>query len=63
MYDIFDWHRYDRLLFALSVPFRTESVCILLTICILRYILLLDVLIGIMPCFYSLFNQHIDDAR
>ena len=30
--------------------------CILAT-CILRYILLLDILIDIMFCFYSLFNQ------
>ena len=57
MYEIFDWLRYDKLLFVLSVPVRTESVCILLTTCILRYILLLDVRIVIMLCFYSLFNQ------
>ena len=36
--------------FALSVPFRTESTCIL------GYILILEVLIGIMLCLYSLFS-------
>ena len=45
--------------FSLSVPLRTElCLCILLTTYILRYILLLDVLSGVMLCFYSLFNQH-----
>ena len=28
---ILDWHRYGRLIFAYSVPLRTESVCVLLT--------------------------------
>ena len=28
MYTIFDWHRYNTLLFALSVPSRTEYVCL-----------------------------------
>ena len=42
--------------FALSV--RTKSVCILLTTCILWYIFLLKVVIGLMFCFYSLFSQH-----
>ena len=41
-----------------SVLLRTLSVCVmLLSICILHYILRLDVFIGILLCFYSLFNQ------
>ena len=28
MYELFDWHRYGRLFFALSVLLRTESVCL-----------------------------------
>ena len=39
--------------FAFSVLLRTESVCITDYL----YILRLDVLIGTMLCFYSLFNQ------
>ena len=55
MYEIFDWHQYGRLFFALSVPLRTESVYILLITCIL----LLNVLIEIMLCFYCIFKSLI----
>ena len=42
-----------QIMFALIIPLRTESVCMLLTTCILRYILLLNALIDIMLCFYT----------
>ena len=44
--------------FAMGVPLRTESICLLLTSYNLQYILLLDVHIGIMLYFYPVFNQH-----
>ena len=28
MYAIFYWHRYNTLLFASSVPLRTENICL-----------------------------------
>ena len=52
MYEIFDWHRYMADYFW---PLRTESVFVLLTTCILQYFRC--VLVDIMFCFNSLFNQ------
>ena len=55
---ISDFHSYSRFLFCVECVVKNSiCLCILLTTCILRYILLLDVFIDIRLCFYSLFKQ------
>ena len=53
-----NWHRYGRIFFCIECVVKNGICpCISLTTCILRDILLLDVLIDIMFCFYSVFHQ------
>ena len=57
MYEIFDWHRYDRLCFVLCVMLRTESVGVYYCYPYLT-VYLAFIFIDIVLCIYSVFNQH-----